>query len=79
MRGLVEDLGPLGRSELGPARESLLRGLRRLVDVGGTSGRHDVDDLACRRVANLVCLAGSGLGPLAFDDHRRHSVRTPLR
>jgi len=57
------------------------RGLpdRAPVHVGGSAGRHHVNDLTRRRVVDLIRLAGRGLGPLAFDDHRRHSCGTPLR
>ena len=78
-RGPVQDLSPLRRRELGPARKRLPRSLRCFVDVGRTAGRNFVDNFTCRRVSDLVGLARSGLRPFAFDDHRRHSVRTPLR
>jgi hypothetical protein len=73
MRSLVQDLRALVVGELGPAHECFRRGMRRFVHVSRTAGRDLVNDFAGGRVADLVCLAGRGLGPLAFDDHRRHS------
>ena len=78
-RRLVQDLGPLVGGKLRPRGESLRRSLRRLVDVRGTAGGNLVDDLAGGRVADLVRFTRCGLGPVAFDDHRRHAPPPSVR
>ena len=74
LRGLVQDLAALVGRKLRPRRERLGRGLRRSIDIGRAAGGDLVDDLARGGIADLVRLAGRGLCPLAFDDHRRHAA-----
>ncbi len=76
--GFVKDLAPLVGRKLGPGGERLGRRLRGFVDIGRSARGHLVDELAGRRIPDLVRLAGRSPRPLAFDDHRRHSG-TPLR
>ena len=72
LRGLVQDLATLVGGQFRPGPERFRCGLGGLVDVGGPAGRNLVDDLAGGRVANLVRLAGRGLGPVTLDDHGCH-------
>src|SRR5712692_5066800 len=76
--GFVQNLAALVGGKPGPGCERFGRRLGGLVDVGRAAGGHLVDELACRRVADLIRFAGRSPRPLAFDDHRRHSG-TPLR
>ena len=74
MRDLVQDLGALVRRKPRPGGEGLRRRLCGLVDIRGSAGGNLVDDFAGGRVADLVRFARCGLGPVAFDDHRRHAA-----